>query len=91
MADSLGEGSEGVIFDQALTRSCFIEKSHPFELGVGLGKSMSALCSTSAMSLEINLLQKRGAQSCEKERNFALFCMARMGADLKSTMHVRLN
>ena len=36
MADSLGEGSEGVIFDQILTRSYPILKSHQLEFEVGL-------------------------------------------------------
>ena len=58
MADSLGEGSEGVIFDQTLTRSCSIHKSDQLEVEVGLGRDLLVVCRTAAMSREINLLQK---------------------------------
>jgi len=80
MADSLSEGSEGGIFDQNLTGSCSIQKSHPLEVGVGLGRGWIVLCSTTAMSLEIDLLQKQGLEDCRKEPNFAVFLMARTGA-----------
>ena len=67
MADSLGKGSEGVNFDQSLTGSCSIQKSHEFEVGVWLGRGLLVLCSAAAIGLEINLLQKQGVQDCEKE------------------------
>ena len=67
MADSLGEGSEGVIFDQTLTRSGSIQKSHQFEVGAGLSRGMIVLCSTAVMSLEIHLLKKQGVKDCRKE------------------------
>jgi len=40
MADSLGERSEGVIFDQILTRSCSISESHQLEVEAWLGRGM---------------------------------------------------
>jgi len=58
MADSLGEGSEGVIFDQTLTSPCSITKGHQLEVEVGLGRDLLVVCRTAAMSREINLLQK---------------------------------
>ena len=67
MADSLGEGSEGGSFDQTLIRSCSVQKGHPLKAGVWLGRGELVLCSAAALSLEINLLQKQGAQDCEKE------------------------
>ena len=88
MADSLGEGLEGVIFDQSLTRSCSIQKSHLIEVGAGLGSGVLVLCSTAAMSLEINLMPEQGVEGCEKERNLAVFLMARTGAHDESSVHI---
>jgi len=51
MADSLGEGSEGVILDKTLTLSCSIQQSHQFKVEVGLGRGMLVLCSTAVVSL----------------------------------------
>jgi len=76
MADSLGEGSERGIFDQSLAGSCSMQISHRLEVEVWLDRGMLVLCSTTAMSLEINLLQKQGLEDCEKERKFAVFLRA---------------
>ena len=62
MADSLGGGSDGVIFDQTLTCLCSIQKSHLAEVGVWLGRGMLILCSTTTMSLEINLMPQQGLE-----------------------------
>ena len=56
MADSLGEGSEGGIFDQTLPRSCSVMKCHLVEVGVGLGRGMLVVCSTAAVCLAISSL-----------------------------------
>jgi len=90
MADSLGEGSEGVIFDQSLTLSCSIEKSHQFEVEVGLGRGVLILCSTAAMGLQINSMQKQGIEDCEKERIFAVFRLTHSHPHMKSLVHVLL-
>ena len=76
MADSLGEGSEGVIFDQTLTRSCSIHKSDQLEVEVGLDRGMLILCGTTSVGLELNLLQKQGLEDNEKEQNFDVFLRA---------------
>jgi len=78
MADSLGEGSEGVIFDQTSTRSCSIQKSHLFEVEVWLGRGILVLWCTAGVSLQIYLLQKQGVEDCSKERNFAVFQIGHM-------------
>ena len=64
MADSLGGGSEGVIFDQTLTCLCSIQKSQLFEVEVWLGRGMLILCSASVVCLVIHLLQKQGIEDC---------------------------
>ena len=64
MADSLGGGSEGVIFDQTLTCLCSIQKSHLAEVGVWLGRGMLILCNASVVCLVIHLLQKQGIEDC---------------------------
>ena len=64
MTDSLGGGSEGVIFDQTLTCLCSIQKSHPFEVGVGLVRGLLVLCSASVMGPLTNLLEKQGIENC---------------------------
>ena len=90
MADSLGEGSEGGNFDQSLTCSCAIQKSHLIEVGVGLDRSMFVLCRASVVSLEIHLLQKQGGEDCEIEPNFAGFRLDHTRPHLKSTVHMLL-
>ena len=67
MADSLGEGSEGVIFDQTLTCLCSIQNSHGFEVEVWLGRGKLVLCSAAAKSLEMDLLQKQGLEDYGKK------------------------
>ena len=91
MADSLGEGSEGVILDQILTDSCSMQNSRQLEIEVWLGRGMLVLCSSAAMSLEINFMQKQGVENCEKERDFAVFRLTPTHPPLKWTVHVLLN
>ena len=64
MTDSLGEGSEGVIFDQILACSCSMEKCHLVEVEVGLVRGLLVLCSASVMGPLTNLLEKQGIEDC---------------------------
>ena len=64
MVDSLGEGSEGVIFDQSLTCSWSMEKCQLVEVEVGLIRGLLVLCSASVMGPLTNLLEKQGIEDC---------------------------
>ena len=90
MANSLGEGSEGGIFDQTLTRPSPIQKSHEVEVEVWLGRGMLVLCSTAAGGLEIDLLQKQGLQDCENQPHFVVFRLTPTHPPLKSAVHMLL-